>query len=177
MLCAINGSRSSIGLMVRPGFYADQLIVYVRQSGNDNGIDLFWHKICCIIVKVRAETLTRIPCISGNSFIVLVKDKELIISKLPSHNLGLNLVRVSEVTALTSARWMGKGDKEAGDKAAVDAMRISFDSTDIKGTVAISESEKDDPPMLYNGEVVCSCMEAEIDVAVGSVECTTLLVF
>ena len=98
-------------------------------------------------------------------------------SKLPSHNLGLDLVRVTEAAALTSARWMGKGAKEAGDKAAVDAMRLSFDSVDIRGTVVIGEGEKDEAPMLYNGEVVGSCVGPEMDVAVDPVEGTSLLAY
>ncbi len=95
----------------------------------------------------------------------------------PQHNLGLDLVRVTEAAALASARWMGKGDKENGDKAAVDAMRISFDSVDILGTVVIGEGEKDKAPMLFNGEQVGSGRGPEMDVAVDPVEGTRLLAY
>ncbi len=95
----------------------------------------------------------------------------------PQHNLGLDLVRVTEAAALASARWMGKGDKEQGDKAAVDAMRISFDTVDIRGTVVIGEGEKDKAPMLFNGERVGSGRGLEMDVAVDPVEGTRLLAY
>lgn len=95
----------------------------------------------------------------------------------PQHNLGLDLARVTEAAALASARWMGKGDKEQGDKAAVDAMRISFDSVDIRGTVVIGEGEKDKAPMLFNGEEVGSGRGPETDVAVDPVEGTRLLAY
>jgi len=95
----------------------------------------------------------------------------------PQHNLGLDLVRVTEAAALASARWMGKGDKEQGDKAAVDAMRISFDSVDIRGLVVIGEGEKDKAPMLFNGEQVGSGRGPEMDVAVDPVEGTRLLAY
>ncbi len=95
----------------------------------------------------------------------------------PQHNLGLDLVRVTEAAALAAARWMGKGDKENGDKAAVDAMRISFDSVDILGTVVIGEGEKDKAPMLFNGERVGSGRGPEMDVAVDPVEGTRLLAY
>ena len=74
--------------------------------------------------------------------------------EVPTKNLALDLVRVTEAAALSSARWLGKGEKEAGDRAAVDAMRLSFNSMAIKGTVIIGEGEKDKSPMLYNGEIV-----------------------
>jgi fructose-1,6-bisphosphatase II len=96
-------------------------------------------------------------------------------SHTPTHNFGLDLVRITESAALTSARWMGKGDKEAGDKAAVDSMRIGFKAVDIQGTVIIGEGEKDDAPMLYNGEKVGSGRGPEMDVAVDPVEGTNLL--
>ncbi|MGC8736817.1 MAG: class II fructose-bisphosphatase [Dissulfurimicrobium sp.] len=95
----------------------------------------------------------------------------------PQHNLGIDLGRVTEAAALTAARWMGKGDKEKGDKAAVDAMRISFDSVDIRGVVVIGEGEKDKAPMLFNGEQVGSGRGPEMDVAVDPVEGTRLLAY
>ncbi|HFQ89139.1 MAG TPA: fructose-bisphosphatase class II, partial [Desulfobulbus sp.] len=93
----------------------------------------------------------------------------------PQHNLGLDLVRVTEAAALAAARWMGRGAKEEGDGAAVDAMRISFNSVDIRGRVVIGEGEKDHAPMLYNGEEVGSGHGPEMDLAVDPVEGTRLL--
>ncbi|EPR37580.1 fructose-1,6-bisphosphatase, class II [Desulfovibrio sp. X2] len=95
----------------------------------------------------------------------------------PTKNLALDLVRVTEAAALASARWLGRGDKESGDKAAVDAMRKSFAALDIQGTVIIGEGEKDDAPMLYNGEKLGSGTGARVDVAVDPVEGTNLLAY
>ncbi len=95
----------------------------------------------------------------------------------PVKNLALELVRVTEAAALASARWLGKGDKNAGDQAAVDAMRLSFNSMDVKGTVIIGEGEKDLAPMLYNGEKVGSSEGPAMDVAVDPVEGTNLLAY
>lgn len=95
----------------------------------------------------------------------------------PVKNLALDLVRVTEAGALASARWLGKGDKNAGDQAAVDAMRLSFNSMDIKGTVIIGEGEKDFAPMLFNGECVGNCEGPAMDIAVDPVEGTNLLAY
>lgn len=95
----------------------------------------------------------------------------------PERNLALDLVRVTESAALASARWLGRGDKNAGDKAAVDAMRLSFNSLNIRGTVVIGEGEKDEAPMLYNGEAVGSGQGPAVDVAVDPVEGTRLLAY
>ncbi|WP_462324608.1 class II fructose-bisphosphatase [Desulfoplanes sp.] len=95
----------------------------------------------------------------------------------PQRNLAMDLVRVTEAAALASARWLGKGDKEAGDGAAVDAMRLSFDSVDIDGTVIIGEGEKDEAPALYNGERLGTGKGAGVDIAVDPVEGTNLLAF
>lgn len=95
----------------------------------------------------------------------------------PTGNLALDLMRVTEAAALASARWLGRGDKEAGDKAAVDAMRLSFNSLLITGTVIIGEGEKDEAPMLYNGETVGNGQGPAIDIAVDPVEGTNLLAF
>ena len=72
----------------------------------------------------------------------------------PERNLALDIVRITEAAALASARWLGRGTTEAGDGAAVDAMRVSFGSLHIDGTVIIGEGEKDHAPMLYHGEKV-----------------------
>lgn len=95
----------------------------------------------------------------------------------PVKNLALELVRVTEAGALSSARWLGKGDKNAGDQAAVDAMRLSFNSMDIRGTVIIGEGEKDMAPMLFNGETVGSGEGPVMDIAVDPVEGTNLLAY
>ncbi|WP_045213581.1 class II fructose-bisphosphatase [Desulfonatronovibrio magnus] len=99
------------------------------------------------------------------------------IREAPERNLALDLVRVTESAALASSRWLGRGDKNEGDKAAVDAMRLSFSALDIKGTVVIGEGEKDEAPMLYNGESLGTGRGPEMDVAVDPVEGTRLLAF
>ena len=93
----------------------------------------------------------------------------------PVRNLAMDLVRVTEAAALASARWLGKGAKEDGDKAAVDAMRLGFNALDIKGLVIIGEGEKDEAPMLYNGERVGMGTGLAVDIAVDPVEGTNLL--
>jgi fructose-1,6-bisphosphatase II len=93
----------------------------------------------------------------------------------PQRNLALDLVRVTEVAALASARWLGKGAKKEGDAAAVDAMRLSFNALEIDGTVIIGEGQKDQAPMLYNGEKLGSGRGPRVDVAVDPVEGTNLL--
>lgn len=95
----------------------------------------------------------------------------------PEKNLALDLVRVTEAAALASARWLGRGDKEAGDGAAVDAMRMSFATLYIQGTIIIGEGEKDEAPMLFNGETVGMGQGPALDVAVDPVEGTNLLAF
>jgi fructose-1,6-bisphosphatase II len=95
----------------------------------------------------------------------------------PERNLALDLVRATEAGALASARWLGKGDKNAGDGAAVKAMRLFFGSLDIDGTVVIGEGEKDNAPMLYNGEKLGTGTGPEVDIAVDPVEGTNLLAF
>lgn len=97
------------------------------------------------------------------------------IREAPDRNLALDLVRVTEAAALASSRWLGRGDKVQGDKAAVDAMRLSFNALDIKGKVVIGEGEKDEAPMLYNGESLGTGRGPEMDVAVDPVEGTRLL--
>ncbi|HCX78185.1 MAG TPA: class II fructose-bisphosphatase, partial [Firmicutes bacterium] len=89
--------------------------------------------------------------------------------------LALELVRVTEAAAMTSARWMGLGNKEEADGAAVDAMRRMFDTVQIRGTVVIGEGEIDEAPMLYIGERVGCGGGPEVDVAVDPVEGTNLV--
>jgi fructose-1,6-bisphosphatase II len=90
-------------------------------------------------------------------------------------NLALELVRVTEAAALAAGRWVGRGDKEGGDGAAVDAMRKLINSISMQGVVVIGEGEKDHAPMLYNGEKVGDGTGAEVDVAVDPIDGTTLM--
>jgi fructose-1,6-bisphosphatase II len=89
-------------------------------------------------------------------------------------NLGLDVVRVTETAALGAARWLGRGDKEKVDQAAVDGMRLHLSTLDIDGEVIIGEGEKDEAPMLYNGEKVGSGSGMVVDVAVDPIDGTTL---
>ncbi len=89
-------------------------------------------------------------------------------------NLGLDLVRVTETAALGAARWLGRGDKEAVDQAAVDGMRLHLSTLDIDGVVIIGEGEKDEAPMLFNGERVGSGSGMSVEVAVDPIDGTTL---
>jgi fructose-1,6-bisphosphatase II len=89
-------------------------------------------------------------------------------------NLGLDLVRVTETAALGAARWLGRGNKEAVDQAAVDGMRLHLSTIDIDGQVVIGEGEKDEAPMLYNGERVGNGSGMVVDVAVDPVDGTSL---
>lgn len=93
----------------------------------------------------------------------------------PAHNLALELVRATEAAALAAARWIGKGDKEAGDQAAVDAFRLLLNTVNMDGIVVIGEGEKDNAPMLYNGEQVGTGNGPRVDVALDPVEGTALL--
>ncbi|HEX6506727.1 MAG TPA: class II fructose-bisphosphatase [Chloroflexota bacterium] len=89
-------------------------------------------------------------------------------------NLALELVRVTEAAALHAARWMGRGDKEAADQAAVDAMRDALRFVDMDGVVIIGEGEKDEAPMLYIGERVGTGRPPKVDVAVDPIDGTNL---
>lgn len=93
----------------------------------------------------------------------------------PDRNMAMELVRVTEAAAISAARYMGTGDKEIGDQAAVDAMRAVLDTVDIDGTVIIGEGEKDEAPMLFNGEKVGNGNGPKMDIAVDPVEGTRLL--
>ena len=86
----------------------------------------------------------------------------------------MELVRVTEAGAMAAARWIGRGDKEEADQAAVDAMRFVLDSVSMRGVVVIGEGEKDEAPMLYNGEEVGNGEGPEVDVAVDPLEGTRL---
>jgi fructose-1,6-bisphosphatase II len=92
----------------------------------------------------------------------------------PDRNLALELVRVTEAGALAAARLVGMGDKIAADQAAVDAMRVVLDTVQMDGVVVIGEGEKDEAPMLYNGEHIGDGSPPEVDIAVDPLEGTTL---
>ena len=91
----------------------------------------------------------------------------------PDRNLAMELVRVTESAALAASRWVGRGDKNAADGAAVDAMRNVLDTVNMDGIVVIGEGEKDEAPMLFNGEAVGDGSKPETDVAVDPIDGTT----
>jgi fructose-1,6-bisphosphatase II len=93
---------------------------------------------------------------------------------VPDRNLALELVRVTEAAALASARMIGRGDKEGADQAAVDAMREVLDSVSMDGVVVIGEGEKDEAPMLFNGEHIGDGTPPQVDIAVDPLEGTRL---
>jgi fructose-1,6-bisphosphatase II len=92
----------------------------------------------------------------------------------PDRNLALELVRVTEAGALAASRLVGRGDKEAADQAAVDAMRHMVGSVTMDGIVVIGEGEKDEAPMLFNGEEIGNGQPPQVDIAVDPLEGTTL---
>lgn len=96
-------------------------------------------------------------------------------SYIPDRNLAMELVRVTEAAALASGRWVGRGQKNEGDGAAVDAMRKLINSVEMNGIVVIGEGEKDEAPMLFNGEKVGTGQGAEMDIAVDPVDGTRLM--
>jgi len=110
---------------------------------------------------VSQETPTNYPCPMSEK-------------QVPTRNLAMELVRVTEAAALAAARWVGGGDKEAADGAAVDAMRVVLDTVPMDGVVIIGEGEKDEAPMLYNGERIGDGTPPQADIAVDPVEGTTL---
>ncbi len=92
----------------------------------------------------------------------------------PDRNLALELVRVTEAAAIAASRWVGAGDKIAADQAAVDAMRFVLDAVHMDGVVVIGEGEKDEAPMLFNGERIGDGSGPSVDIAVDPLEGTTL---
>lgn len=96
-------------------------------------------------------------------------------SETPDRNLALELVRATEAAALAAARWVGRGQKNEGDGAAVAALRLLLGTVRMDGIVVIGEGEKDEAPMLYNGEIVGNRQGPLVDVAVDPVEGTNLL--
>lgn len=98
-------------------------------------------------------------------------------NKTPTHNLAFDLVRVTEAAALAAGRQMGRGDKNLADKVAVDAMRVMLNTINMRGVVVIGEGEKDEAPMLYNGEVLGAGDGPEVDIAVDPIEGTRPLAY
>ena len=94
--------------------------------------------------------------------------------RVPDRNIAMELVRVTEAAAVAAARWMGRGDKNGADGAAVDAMRMMLDTVDMDGIIVIGEGEKDEAPMLFNGERVGNGHGPQVDVAVDPLEGTRL---
>lgn len=94
--------------------------------------------------------------------------------QVPDRNIAMELVRTTEAAALAAARWVGRGDKNAADGAAVSAMRMMLDTVDMDGIVVIGEGEKDEAPMLFNGERVGNGHGPQVDVAVDPLEGTRL---
>src|SRR5215813_7049083 len=92
----------------------------------------------------------------------------------PDRNLALELVRVTEAAALAAGRWVGRGEKNGADGAAVRAMRTLVSTVSMNGVVVIGEGEKDEAPMLFNGERVGDRTGAECDIAVDPIDGTTL---
>jgi fructose-1,6-bisphosphatase II len=95
--------------------------------------------------------------------------------QLRDRNLGLELMRATEAAAMAAGRWSGRGEKETGDQAAVDAMRYVLANVAMRGTVVIGEGEKDEAPMLFNGEKVGNGQGPQYDIAVDPVDGTSLL--
>jgi len=93
----------------------------------------------------------------------------------PTRNLALELVRVTEAAALSASRFMGRGDKEAADGAAVEAMRLMLNTVDMDGVIVIGEGEKDNAPWLYNGERLGNGNPPKVDIAVDPIDGTRLL--
>src|SRR6266513_3554876 len=103
------------------------------------------------------------------------EEVRIVESRTQERNLAMELVRVTEAAALSAGRWMGKGNKEMVDQAAVDAMRRALDGVDMNGVVVIGEGEKDEAPMLYIGERVGNGSPPEVDVAVDPIDGTRLV--
>src|SRR5579862_2431169 len=95
-------------------------------------------------------------------------------SHAPDRNLALELARVTEAAAMAAARWVGRGDKNGADDAAVNAMRMLINTVEMRGVVVIGEGEKDSAPMLYNGEQVGDGSGPACDVAVDPIDGTRL---
>ncbi|MBN8581925.1 MAG: class II fructose-bisphosphatase [Anaerolineae bacterium] len=100
-----------------------------------------------------------------------------VLGATPTRNLALELARVTEAAAMMAGRFMGRGDKEGADQAAVNAMRLILSTVDMNGLIVIGEGEKDSAPMLYNGEKVGNGSKPDVDVAVDPIDGTRPLAF
>src|SRR5512145_1113481 len=100
-----------------------------------------------------------------------------VLGATPTRNLALELARVTEAAAMMAGRFMGRGDKEGADQAAVNAMRLILSTVDMDGVIVIGEGEKDAAPMLYNGEKVGNGSLPQVDVAVDPIDGTRPLAF
>jgi len=100
-----------------------------------------------------------------------------VLGATPTRNLALELARVTEAAAMLAGRFMGRGDKEGADQAAVNAMRLILSTVDMNGIIVIGEGEKDKAPMLFNGEVVGNGSKPDVDVAVDPIDGTRPLAF
>jgi len=101
-----------------------------------------------------------------------METKPSFIDSKPTRNLALELVRVTEAAALAAGRFMGRGDKEGADRAAVDGMRLILNTIQMDGVIVIGEGEKDEAPMLYNGERIGTGEPPEVDIAVDPIDGT-----
>ncbi len=104
----------------------------------------------------------------------ILPDALTVANAAPDRNLALELVRVTEAAAMAAGRWVGRGDKNGADGVAVNAMRVLISTVGMRGTVVIGEGEKDNAPMLFNGEQVGDGTGPECDVAVDPIDGTTL---
>ncbi|MDP1545714.1 MAG: class II fructose-bisphosphatase [Anaerolineales bacterium] len=100
-----------------------------------------------------------------------------VLGATPTRNLALELARVTEAAAMMAGRFMGRGDKEGADQAAVNAMRLILGTVDMNGIIVIGEGEKDKAPMLFNGEIVGNGLKPDVDVAVDPIDGTRPLAF
>lgn len=100
-----------------------------------------------------------------------------VLGATPTRNLALELARVTEAGAMMAGRFMGRGDKEGADQAAVNAMRLILSTIDMNGIIVIGEGEKDQAPMLFNGEIVGNGSQPDVDVAVDPIDGTRPLAF
>ena len=115
------------------------------------------------------------PAGTNGSSVTAVPPSLAVSREAPDRNLALELVRVTEAAAMAAGRWVGRGDKNGGDRAAVDAMRALIGTVSMRGIVVIGEGEKDEAPMLFNGEEVGDGTGALCDVAVDPIDGTTLM--
>ncbi|NLX84107.1 MAG: fructose-bisphosphatase class II, partial [Synergistaceae bacterium] len=92
----------------------------------------------------------------------------------PDRNIALEMVRATEAAAMTAGRWMGRGDKNGADGAAVNAMRFMLNNVQMDGVVVIGEGEKDEAPMLFNGEKLGTGSSPQVDIAVDPIDGTRL---